>query len=575
MLSFYGGPNGQSFNIRWVFSNRFGPGNSMEADLSMGWASPIAVNDFVVISYGLPGDDSYEELMKQDLNLSKMKFNSTLWQKIYDENDDTFNGLNYRLIMSMLGTAGTKIFIGEEIGYKGDTPPYNKRIDGAEPGDLYLNSETGKIYILNKNGIWIERDGSLKGPVGDSLHIVRSYTIIETDAIKDSLQDGVDYILDRYKDADGNAIPLSSDEIFGITWAKPEDTIDAYLWKECQDKIEEVYSDITLTEQEREQKVAEIREEYASQINFLEISYWYFYTDEGKWGRVQITGEVSGFIESKYNSEADGPVDNKAYSISYINQLMKDFSPKDSVTVPKGGRIELPTYFGEGPYIFRFTEETEGGSGSGGGAGDSFVNIDPVPAQDSGNPVASGGVYQALQGKQDALVGAPGQILSFDAEGNPAFKTIESLKEDLGSGIPDGGTAGQALIKKSSTNQDIEWKTLTASDVGAVSVDRKVNGKTLGSDITLTASDIGALTTGDTAATATKLAVSRTIQTNLTSTSAASFDGTADVTPGVTGILSVANGGTGKNTALITYGTTDLVAGSSNLATGCIYLVYT
>lgn len=47
------------------------------------------------------------------------------------------------------------------------------------------------------------------------------------------------------------------------------------------------------------------------------------------------------------------------------------------------------------------------------------------------------------------------------------------------------------------------------------------------------------------AGSATKLATARTIRTNLASTTAASFNGTANVTPGVTGILPVANGGTG------------------------------
>lgn len=48
--------------------------------------------------------------------------------------------------------------------------------------------------------------------------------------------------------------------------------------------------------------------------------------------------------------------------------------------------------------------------------------------------------------------------------------------------------------------------------------------------------------------TATQLTTSRTIQTNLGSTSSASFNGTANITPGVTGTLAVANGGTGTTT---------------------------
>ena len=49
------------------------------------------------------------------------------------------------------------------------------------------------------------------------------------------------------------------------------------------------------------------------------------------------------------------------------------------------------------------------------------------------------------------------------------------------------------------------------------------------------------------AATATALATGRTIQTNLASTSSATFDGTANITPGVTGTLPVGNGGTGTD----------------------------
>lgn len=48
------------------------------------------------------------------------------------------------------------------------------------------------------------------------------------------------------------------------------------------------------------------------------------------------------------------------------------------------------------------------------------------------------------------------------------------------------------------------------------------------------------------AASATKLATARSICTNLAGSAAASFDGTANVTPGVTGVLPMANGGTGN-----------------------------
>lgn len=85
--------------------------------------------------------------------------------------------------------------------------------------------------------------------------------------------------------------------------------------------------------------------------------------------------------------------------------------------------------------------------------------------------------------------------------------------------------------------------------------------------------------------TATKLATARTITANLASSTAGSFDGSANITVGVTGTLPIANGGTGATTAAAArtalgcapayiYSTTDLTAGSSALTTGTLYIVY-
>jgi hypothetical protein len=62
------------------------------------------------------------------------------------------------------------------------------------------------------------------------------------------------------------------------------------------------------------------------------------------------------------------------------------------------------------------------------------------------------------------------------------------------------------------------------------------------------ASDVPTLNQNTTGSAAT-LTTSRTFQTNLASTSTASFNGSANVTPGVTGTLPVANGGTNTSTA--------------------------
>lgn len=102
---------------------------------------------------------------------------------------------------------------------------------------------------------------------------------------------------------------------------------------------------------------------------------------------------------------------------------------------------------------------------------------------------------------------------------------------------------------------------------------------------TQTIATINASTYTGNSATATKLATARTITANLASSTAGSFDGSANITVGVTGTLPIANGGTGATTAAAartalgcapayTYSTTDLTAGSSALTTGTLYIVY-
>lgn len=63
----------------------------------------------------------------------------------------------------------------------------------------------------------------------------------------------------------------------------------------------------------------------------------------------------------------------------------------------------------------------------------------------------------------------------------------------------------------------------------------------------IVAADIPTLNQNTTGSAAT-LTTARTIQTNLGSTTAASFNGSENITPGVTGTLGVANGGTGQTT---------------------------
>jgi len=99
-----------------------------------------------------------------------------------------------------------------------------------------------------------------------------------------------------------------------------------------------------------------------------------------------------------------------------------------------------------------------------------------------------------------------------------------------------------------------------ALSAGATTLSGALSGTTATFSGSLAASTLSLTTplsianggTGNTtglAASATVLATGRTFITNLASTTAGTFDGSANVSPGVTGILPVANGGTGSGTA--------------------------
>lgn len=74
------------------------------------------------------------------------------------------------------------------------------------------------------------------------------------------------------------------------------------------------------------------------------------------------------------------------------------------------------------------------------------------------------------------------------------------------------------------------------------------------------------------AASAEKLETARTVQVNLASNTAASFDGTEDVKPGVTGVLPVANGGTGASTAAAALSKLGALPASGGTVTGKLTL---
>lgn len=470
LTSFYGGPNGQSFYIKKIFTNKNGlRQESLVNDLARGWTSPVSVGEFVMVSYGLPGDNKYEDYKKVDLDAEGKAYNATLWQKTYDETAGNANGLAYKMIASLAGNTpkihvgdtivldpvenpdvdiditdpdqpeltfslprAVKFWYGDRLGKRNDvtyidtseeykdcgvgdyyinketgfiylitqkngntctfvfqacfqapTPeidtvvispfksdgtinepsvekrytndektqwelifnlpkaptadgeatevgpleeadvgvsvldedtllfdfkiPRGSRIIPAEkledldmtqvrPGDYFLNALTGQLYLLNAQNEWVLQPGTLKGPPGDALHIVKSFELEVAKNFENNLANGKQHIIEYYQTNDPTH-EFKSDQLYEITWKET----------------------ITLED-------GKTKDQYSY--------YWYYVADDGNWGRVELAGGGgANSIKNEFDPEIGGPVTDKTYSVHYINELIKD----EPILDPVGG----------------------------------------------------------------------------------------------------------------------------------------------------------------------------------------------------------------------------------------------
>ena len=146
-----------------------------------------------------------------------------------------------------------------------------------------------------------------------------------------------------------------------------------------------------------------------------------------------------------------------------------------------------------------------------------------------------------------------------DLKVSGATTTVNTSTMTVKDPIISLGTADDGAAPGSDDNKDrglaMHYHTGSAAKIAFLGFDDSAGDLTFIPDATIssevvsgTQGTINANLSGDVtgnADTATALESSRTFRTDLASTSTASFDGTGNVTPGVTGTLAVGNGGTG------------------------------
>lgn len=114
--------------------------------------------------------------------------------------------------------------------------------------------------------------------------------------------------------------------------------------------------------------------------------------------------------------------------------------------------------------------------------------------------------------------------------GLPKINNSHTYNSNTNIYAPTSGGTSNYILKSNGSTSTPTWINQTDLKVGSATSADSAN-------------------TATTATSASKLSTARTIRTNLASTSTASFDGSANITPGVTGTLPIANGGTGATTA--------------------------
>lgn len=289
----------------------------------------------------------------------------------------------------------------------------------------------------------------------------------------------------------------------------------------------------------------------------------------------------SDFNDYKTPGEYQVQSNTEANTIANLPTSYNDATPRGGVlsvligfNAPRTSLVQIYRTYGSSYVVSRTYQRCFYHENSSWTAWREIACTDEVGLLNQANTYTALNIFRANIGVSNGSAAGSSGSISFGI--SPANETVQARigTDNLG-----------GLFYHASTNQPHVFRIGTNNNVFAIRADdTKVAFSSNNNSFSTVTHDGVAKWLGN-ANTATKLATARTITANLASSTAGSFDGSANITVGVTGTLPIANGGTGATTAAAartalgcapayTYSTTDLTAGSSALTTGTLYIVY-
>lgn len=289
----------------------------------------------------------------------------------------------------------------------------------------------------------------------------------------------------------------------------------------------------------------------------------------------------SDFNDYKTPGEYQVQSNTEANTIANLPTSYNDATPRGGVlsvligfNAPRTSLVQIYRTYGSSYVVSRTYQRCFHHENSSWTAWREIAYADEVGLLNQANTYTALNIFRASIGVSNGTAAGSSGTVSFGV--SPTGETVQARigTDNLG-----------GLFYHASTNQPHVFRVGTNNNVFAIRDDDTKVAFSSNNNLFATVTHDGVAKWLGNANTATKLATARTITANLASSTAGSFDGSANITVGVTGTLPIANGGTGATTAAAartalgcapayTYSTTDLTAGSSALTTGTLYIVY-